>query len=178
MTQFISFTDAQWADVQAARADWPADIDWPKVRGRLEQAGRDFLAMRANRLRQPPKLGRRRLQSALERVRPLGHKHIEHMLENQLAIYEAWSSRHFGARADAHRELLYWRVLAVWTNQMGGELKFSHADEVAVGPLIRFLATVFTAILGNEAPKPAGLAGIIVKERRLKERRRRERPTR
>ena len=166
MTTFTAFTDAQWEEIQAARADWPTDINWEMVRQSLEQAGRDFWMMRANRRRHRPKLRRRRLQSALERVRPLGHKRIESALENQLAIYEAWSSQHFKGHRDAHRELLYLRVIQQWTGRLQGELKFS---EAGTGPAVRFLLATLVAVLGDKAPRPAGIARIIEKERQRRE---------
>ena len=101
---------------------------------RLEQAGRDFWAMRANRRRRQPKAERVRLRRALEHLRQLEHdlveleiKHtfigLKRGLENRLAIYEAWSGRPFEGRADAHRELLYMRAIQQWTGPIKGELK-------------------------------------------------------
>ena len=79
-----------------------ADIDWPAVRLELEQAGRDFWAMRANRRRRQPKAERVRLRRALQHLRQLEHvpksKSRSNIplsgwsgLENRLAIYEASS---------------------------------------------------------------------------------------
>ena len=177
---FTEFTAAQWRVIQAARADWPADVDWPAVRLELEQAGRDFWTMRANRRRRPPKAERVRLQRALKHLRALerdlleleiNHSLVElrRTLENRLSLYEAWSSRYFRGPADAHRELLYLRALQQWTGALQGELQFSRADEAAAGPAVRYFSAVMAAVLGDEAPGPAGIAKIIAKERRLRE---------
>ena len=173
MITFTAFTDAQWEEIQAARADWPADIDWPTVRQELEQAGRDFWAMRANR-RRVPKSGpilRRALKHVRELEQDLAELGIKHTfiglkrgLENRLTIYEM-SGRSFEGRADAHRELLYMRVIQQWTGPLQGELKVSRRDDgVADGPTVRYLAAVLAAILGDETPGRAGIAKIIRKE--------------
>jgi hypothetical protein len=182
VTTFTTFADAQWEAIQAARADWPAGIDWPAVRLELEQAGRDFWVMRANRRRRPPKAERARLQRALKHLYQLERDlvgleikrtfiELKHGIENRLAIYEAWSGRPFKGRADAHREFLYLRVIEQWTGPLQGELKVSRrGDGVADGPTVRYLAAVLAAVLGDETPGRAGIANIIRKE----EKRRRE----
>jgi hypothetical protein len=152
---FTEFAPAQWQAIQAVRADWPAEIDWSAVRSELEQAGRDFWAMRARRRRRPPKAMRARLQRALKRlgeldqlVIDLGIDHtfigLRRELENRLALYEAWGGRSFGGTRDAHRELLYLRVIQQWTGALQGELKFSRADEAASGPAVRYFSAVLT----------------------------------
>ena len=76
-----------------------------------------------------------------------------------------WSGRSFKGRADAHRELLYMRVIQQWTVPLQGELKVSRRDDgVADGPTVRYLAAVLAAILGDETPGRAGIAKIIRKE--------------
>lgn len=179
---FTKFTDAQWAEIRDARADWPADINWAAVRQELEQAGRDFWVMRANRRRRLPKEERKRLRRALkllhelnQLVVELGIKHtfigLEHGLKNRLTIYEVWGGRPFEGRADAHRELLYTRAIQQWAGRLQGELKVSRrADGIADGPMVRYLAAVLAAVLGDETPGRAGIAKIIRKE----EKRRRE----
>jgi hypothetical protein len=178
---FTAFTNAQWEEIQAARADWPADIDWPAVRQELEQAGRDFWTMRANRRRRLPKDARTILRRALKHVRglewDLAELRIKHTfiglkrgLENRLTHHER-SGRFFEGRADAHRELLYMRAIQQWTGPLQGELKVSRrGDGVAGGPTVRYLAGVLAAVLGDETPGRAGIAKIIRKE----EKRRRE----
>jgi hypothetical protein len=179
MTPFTKFTTAQWCAIQAARADWPAGIDWEAVRLELEQAGREYRFMRANRRRRPPKAERARLQRMLKYARGLnrelvelapGGKRalavIERALDSWLIRNEIWNSRHFGRRADAHRELLYWRVIQQWTGPLRGELGFSRAGGVAGGPMVRYLVAILAAVLGDEAPGRAGIAKIIVKERK------------
>jgi hypothetical protein len=133
--------------------------------------------MRANRLRRPPKAERARLERALKLLRELdqllvgfGIKHtfaeLKRGLENRLALYEAWSSQHFKGHSDAHRELLYLRVIQQWTGPLQGKLQFSRADEAATGPAVRCLLATLMAVLDDEAPGPAGIAKIITKERR------------
>jgi hypothetical protein len=181
VTPFTGFTDAQWTAIQTARADWPINVNWAAVRRKLEQAGRDFWAMRVRRIRRPPKAQRARLKRALKHLHELdqlvvelGIKHtfigLKRGLENRLVIYEAWSGRDFEGRADAHRELLYMRIIQQWTGPLKGQLRFSRIDGTADGPLVRYLAGVLAAVLGNETPGPAGIAKIIRKD---KERRRR-----
>lgn len=155
---------------------------YSSVRLELEQAGRDFWAMRANRRRRQPKAERVRLRRALEHLRQLEHdlveleiKHtfigLKRGLENRLAIYEAWSGRPFEGRADAHRELLYMRAIQQWTGPIKGELKASRrADGIADGPMVRYLAVVLAPILGDETPGRAGIAKIITKEKEWRRR--------
>ncbi|HVQ80139.1 MAG TPA: hypothetical protein VMS82_09350 [Pseudolabrys sp.] len=181
MTTFTAFTDAQWEEIQAARADWPTDINWEMVRQSLEQAGRDFWTMRANRRRRLPKDARTILRRALKHVRvlerDLAELRIKHTLiglkrglENRLTIYEM-SGRFFEGRADAHRELLYMRAIQQWAGPLKGELKVSRRDDgTADGPTVRYVGAVLAAVLGDETPGRAGIAKIIRKE----EKRRRE----
>jgi hypothetical protein len=129
VTTFTEFTDVQWAAIQSARADWPAGINWPAVRRKLERARRDYWTMRANRQRRPPKAERAQLQRALKHLHELDQfvvklgikptfTGLQHELENRLALYEARSSEHFGGHRDAYRDLLHLRIIQQWTGQL------------------------------------------------------------
>lgn len=91
-------------------------------------------------------------------------------LRKHLAALDAMldGSEAFRGRADAHREILYYLILRLWTGKLGGELKFSRNpnSKVAGGPLVRFLTAVLEPILGAETPGSEGIAAIIEKERK------------
>jgi hypothetical protein len=175
---FAAFTEEQWAAIRSLRDKWPADIQWAEVRQEIEQAGRDFWTQRANRLRRPPVDERDKLARWLRQVRKLQEElpddlagvtdlaQLERAVENRLIIYEIWAGKLFRGQADAHRELLYWRLLQIWTRQLHGALKFSRRlDSTPTGPAVQFAVVALKAILGDEAPSPAGIKDIILKER-------------
>lgn len=105
---------------------------------------------------------------------------IRRRVEALAAFHDMWSA--FGRRQNPHREFLYWGVMRVWTDRLGGALRYSKASEKRLpsGPLIRFLVACIEPILGDETPG-AGLADIIDREREAraktedKKRQRRER---
>jgi len=189
---FDRYTDEQWEAIVAARADWPPGIDRAEIRAEIERAGRGFWRARALRPPQhdiPGELRKiRRIYKHAENLESdLSHfdtlivksaitnmaQHIIAKLKSlrkHLAALDAMldGSEAFRGRADAHREILYYLILRLWTGKLGGELKFSRNpnSKVAGGPLVRFLTAVLEPILGAETPGSEGIAAIIEKERK------------
>jgi hypothetical protein len=189
-TGFDGYSDEQWKAIVDARKDWPSGINWAEIRSEIERAGRGFWSAR--------ELRRGYLPDELQRIRrvikdmkklesDLSHfdipivksmimnraRHIEvelkslrRDLERLDAILDG--SIAFRGQADAHREILYFLMLRLWTGKLGGELKFSRdpKGKAAGGPLVRFLTAVLEPILGPEAPGSEGIAAIIKKERK------------
>jgi hypothetical protein len=180
---FTALTEEQWAAIWSLGDDLSPDIQWPAVRQEIEQAGRDFWLMRANRTQRPPVDERDRLKRALRDVRKIQRAlpdlasiaHlavVERDIENQLTVYEVWASKFFKSQADAHKALLYYRLLLMWT-ELGGELQFSRdVYDKPTGPLVQFLMVALGAILGEESPGPAGVGSIIERERHRRRQRR------
>jgi hypothetical protein len=185
---FDRYTDEQWEAIVVARADWPPGIDWAEIRSEIERAGRGFWSAR--------ELRRGYLPDELQRIRhvikdmkklesdlsQLDIPVVKSMITNRAGDMEAKlkslrrdlqrldldGSEAFRGRADAHREILYFLMLRLWTGKLGGELKFSRDpnSKVVGGPLVRFLTAVLEPILGPETPGSEGIAAIIGKERK------------
>jgi hypothetical protein len=84
-------------------------------------------------------------------------------VETRAAYHKIWSA--FSRRENPHREFLYWGVMRVWTDRLGGELRYSKPEKgLPYGPLIRFLVACVEPILGDETPG-GGLGDIIDRER-------------
>jgi hypothetical protein len=189
---FDRYTDEQWEAIVAAREDWPPGIDWAEIRAEIEGAGRGFWRARALRPPQqyvPGELRKIRriytyaknLESDLSHFETLIVKSTitniaQHIiaelksLRKHLAALDAIldGSEAFRGRADAHREILYFLMLQLWTGKLGGKLRFSRdpKSHVAGGPLVRFLTAVLQPILGPETPGSEGIAAIIERERK------------
>jgi hypothetical protein len=86
---------------------------------------------------------------------------VHRKVETRTAIHNIW--RAFGRRQNPHREFLYWGVMRVWTDRLGGKLRYANSPEVS-GPLVRFFVACVEPILGDETPR-AGIADIIERER-------------
>ena len=176
---FERYTDAEWADLQRAREDWPSEIDWAVVRTELEQAGRDFWLMRYRRLRGPQRREQERLRQLIKQLRDLdiafpvlGPK-LKVLLGPALRfmmawdeLLQVWASKHFQRRSDEHRELLHQRVRMLWTGSLGGELGTStdSSGEQRTGPFVRFFTAATEPILGPEALSPAGIDKMVRRE--------------
>jgi hypothetical protein len=176
---FERFTDAQWAEVQQTRNDWPPGIDWVAIRTELEQAGRDFWLMRRRRLRRPQRLEQEHLRHLIEQLRGLdsafpvlGSKFavlLGPALRFMMAwdeLLQVWASKYFQRRSDEHRELLHQRVRMIWTGPLGGELGVStdRSGEKRTGPFVRFFTAVTEPILGSGALSPDGIDKMIRRE--------------
>ncbi|MGY3233353.1 hypothetical protein ACVMAJ_000243 [Bradyrhizobium sp. USDA 4448] len=71
-----------------------------------------------------------------------------------------------GGTRNPSREAYYGEVLAVWTDQLGGELKISKdAADIVRGPLWRFFDAAVSPVLGTSAPKPGAFADIVKREK-------------
>jgi hypothetical protein len=185
---FDRYTDEQWEAIVAAKADWPPKIDWAEIRAEIERAGRQFWLARELRRYLPDEVERIRIRRLIKDMKELesdlSHLDIpivKSMIMNRTGDMEAklkslWrdlarldldGSEAFRGQADAHREILYFRMLRLWEGKLGGKLKFSRPNsKVAGGPLVRFLTAVLEPILGPETPGSEGIAAIIEKERK------------
>lgn len=83
--------------------------------------------------------------------------------EASAGFHDVW--RTFRRRSNPDNEFLYWGVMWVWTDRLGGKLRYSNSPEGAPsGPLVRFFVACVEPILGNKTPG-AGIADIIDRER-------------
>jgi hypothetical protein len=84
-------------------------------------------------------------------------------VETRAAFHEIWTA--FGRRQNPHRDFLFWGVMQVWTDHLGGELRYSKAKGgTVIGPLVRFILACVEPVLGDATPH-AGIADIIDRER-------------
>jgi hypothetical protein len=88
-------------------------------------------------------------------------------VEARAAFHDIWSA--FSGRQNPHRDFLFWGILRVWTDHLGGELRYSKAkDGTVTGPLVRFILACVEPLLGDATPH-AGIADIIDRERAARE---------
>jgi hypothetical protein len=88
-------------------------------------------------------------------------------VEARAAFHDIWSA--FGRRQNPHREFLFWGVMRVWTDHLGGELRYSMSDGIPHGPLVRFMRACIEPVLGDATPT-VGIADIIERERTARDR--------
>jgi hypothetical protein len=86
---------------------------------------------------------------------------VRRKVETRAAYHQIWSA--FGRRQNPHREFLYWGIMRVWTDRLGGKLRYSNSPGPS-GPLVQFFLACVEPILGGETPG-AGIADIIDRER-------------
>jgi hypothetical protein len=164
----VIYGDAAW---QAVAENLPPRINANQARRELEQIALDHLTMESARKRRPTK---REMQST--------HRAIHHVLANvtlsdaaraELVAQDqareigyAMLRKAYSRKNNPNRALLYDRILRMW-RQGGGSTQYSTEEDgrTPSGPLIRFLAAVLRPVLGDETPKPSGLADIIDRER-------------
>src|SRR5215813_12798173 len=148
---FHSYTEAEWAAIEqtlpAQKTLWTRDI-----RFELEQIGRQFWAMRQQRLGRPSEDDHDRLRLCIEALTRLRSPVLQRDLAPAYwricgwnALLEAYSGPGFQRTSDVHREIMYARVIALWENILGGRFTASRT-----GPLPRFLNAVLAPILGPE----------------------------
>jgi hypothetical protein len=169
-TTFHSYTEAQWTVIER---ELPSRSSARDIRFELEQIGREFWGMRQQRLRRPSSRDYERLRYCVKMLARLESPALKKDLEfahwrltGWDKLLEAWSGAGFQRKRDVHRELLYERVIRLWTGPLGGSLGVS-----TTGPLARFLDAVLEPILGPE--EMPGLDGIKAILRREKNRLRR-----
>ena len=169
----FQFTDEQWKAIRSVRKSWPDDIDWVQVRGTMEQLGRMYLMVRAQRshLGSPVKI-RNRLRTALRLIRklqaamnalpdPLRGSSPDSNLEEQDRRLQSWLVRYeylagpqFRGRKDPYRHWLELGLLTLWIDLFKGDTSFSRKlDGTPYGPLVEFLTLTLHAITGS-APGP------------------------
>jgi hypothetical protein len=91
---------------------------------------------------------------------------IRRKVEALAAFHDIWSA--FGGRQNPHRALLYWGVMRVWTDRLGGELRYSTEGPTHHGPLIRFFVVCVEPVLGEQMPSISTIADIIDRERKAR----------
>jgi hypothetical protein len=97
-------------------------------------------------------------------------REVHQEAENRGAYYATQAA--FGGRQNPHRGFLHEGVLRVWTERLGGGLRFSNSPSGGspYGPLIRFFIACVAPVMGDETPQPSGVAEIIDRERRRRRR--------
>jgi hypothetical protein len=162
---FHSYTEAQWAVIER---ELPSRSSVQDIRFELEQIGREFWGMRQQRSRRPSLRDRERLRYCIKILAQLESPALKKDFEltrRRLTgwdkLLEAWSGAGFQRKRDVHRELLYDRVIRLWTGPLGGSLRVS-----TTGPLARFLDAVLEPILGlEEMPGLDGIKAILQREK-------------
>jgi hypothetical protein len=145
----------------------------PEFWTELEEILVGFQRMHVRRARYDVKAERSRWQRLKEDVAALAPQLGEKLvleLERKIGAYAAYHDtwRAFSGTRNPHRTFLYWGVLRVWTDHLGGELRYSRAtDGRTSGPLVRFFTACVEPILGVEWPK-GGIADIVNRERKAR----------
>lgn len=167
---FAEYTDAEWAKI-AAEASGRAGAS---VRSGLTWGGRRFWSAYGARLHLLEIGERERLERGLEQVRAIkvtsvdhyGMPHAPELVEPLEDYFQTCLNICPGTSGiDDFREDLFELVLRVWTDELGGELKY-----YPKGPLVRFVRAALQPILGSKTPKPRAIYDIMRREqqRRLK----------
>jgi hypothetical protein len=165
------------------------EVDFDRLWRDLEEYVRGFQTLHRRRAQNPPEVERNRwrridkltsdLAGELREVRgpasdPLWPNHLlaalreaKRKAEAHIAYYEI-ARRAFGGQQDPYCEFLYRGVLRIWTDIVGGELKYSRppAGGPPFGPLVRFVTVCLRPILADDMPGPHGVAAIIDREKR------------
>ena len=161
----VEMTPEAWADLheivvgyrifETRRASYPI-AEERKHRERLEKAVDTAAAelRRETLWPDPDPTWRKQALASLSEVR--------RKVEALAAFHEIWSA--FARRQNPHRKFLYWGVMRVWTDRLGGELRYSTKESTRYGPLIRFFDAVVGPILGSAALRASGIAASIDRE--------------
>jgi hypothetical protein len=184
---FTTLTEEQWQAIRSPRDDWPDGTDW---RGKIEQLGRQFSEVRAEReawlknLRgEKPTRAKERVDRALLLTRQLqkawansglddsdlpdpGLKMHEQRAEVWLYQYGTHVSPYAGP-TDPMQSDLEWMLMSMWV-EAGGTLSYSRKKDDSItpyGPLIDFLAHALEAIVGKRY-QPSNVAKIIDRHRK------------
>jgi len=166
-TPFHLYTDAEWAAIEQ---ELPQKKSPPgrDIRFELEQMGREFWAMRHQRLLRPSIRDCDGLHQCIELMKRFKSRSLKKALEpayREIKAWDdllvAWNSEAFQRKRDIHRELLYGRLIGLWEGPLGGRLGVS-----TTGPLARFLDAALGPILGlEEAPGLDGIKAILQREK-------------
>ncbi len=167
-------TPAHRAAIEAAI---PAGVEvTPEFWAELIEIITGYQLLSARRARYDVKAERRRwqhLEKSVAALAPqLGERlvlAVERQAKNFAAFHYTW--REFRGTKNPYRcEFLYRGVLHLWTDHLGGELKYSIAiDGAPSGPLVRFFVACIEPILGADTPY-AGIADIVDRERKSRDR--------
>jgi hypothetical protein len=94
---------------------------------------------------------------------------VHNKVQVRSAWHETWAA--FRGTQNPYREFLYWGILRVWTDRLGGELKYSMSRKgKPVGPLVRFFTACVEPVLGPDETPRTGIADIIERERESRRR--------
>ena len=163
---FHRYTDAEWAAIEQKlpQKKSPPGRD---IRFELEQMGREFWAMRHQRLLRPSARDREGLHQCIELMERFESRSLKKALEpayRKMKAWDdllvAWNSEAFQRQRDAHRELRYGRIIGLWEGPLGGRLGVS-----TTGPLASFLDAALGPILGAEKPGFEGIKAILQREK-------------
>lgn len=189
---FNQLTEKQWQAIRSVRRTWPDNIDWPGVRRAIEKAGRDHSrnqAIREERARSADykvtldraELHLRRLQASLAQLEENSPSDLAGLDDPRLKRHEDWLrklrleyiawSTPFRGRKNPIRDTLDDQLLTIWEKMMHGRIGSSkNKFDEPIGPLMRFLDNVLTAING-EPPGRYGIQHVIKKAKTLRRRR-------
>jgi hypothetical protein len=164
---FHAYTDAQWAAIERVlqRAKLPAT---ETIRFKLEEFGRDYVALHGQRERRLSKEDYALLHRCIEllnesrRLRTVFKSALAYMKSHE-AVTVAWTGEPFWRTGDPYRDALYICTIELWSDLEG---PFTVSD---TGPLARFLRAVLKPILGTKTPSPRGVKGVIAREKYRRE---------
>jgi hypothetical protein len=157
------------------RRTLPADLsaaDEDRFWQALDQLRSDYAALAERRKAKPPMAELKRWQGIDKLADRLGKK-----LDDQAAVaaIKAKAADHIVFNecivktSKGHRSLAHWflypAVLDLWRVQLQQPLKYSRSDAGVYGELIDFFLAVVRPMVGAKTPKPAGIAGMIDRER-------------
>jgi hypothetical protein len=143
---------------ETRRATFPIKAErarWKRLGDAVEMAAAELRRLRRETLwtDRDPMWPNRALEALWE---------VHRKVETRARWHETWSA--FGGRRNPNREFLWWGIMRVWTDRLGGELRLSTStDGVPSGPLVRFFRAVVEPILGHELR--GHVANIIKRER-------------
>jgi hypothetical protein len=172
----VTMTEEAWADLtevvdgyrkfEHRRTTYPLKKErarWKRLGDALTKGFPAELRQYQDMLRSDPNpmLWRNRALAALGEI----HRQVE----MRAAFHNIWSA--FGGSKNPDREFLYRGILRVWTDRLGGKLRYSipyrgasKSKRLPSGPLVRFFTACVEPVLGDETPR-AGVADIIERER-------------
>jgi hypothetical protein len=181
----LAISVADWQTILRATGPIPPTADVARARLEIGACRKDFRQLpipRKNLLAARKELQRSdallsRLIRSLEAAHRLGLGDLllviitdleEHRkgVRNWIEDFDTLARSVEGRRDEANK-WLYWRVLGIWTECLGGKLVISTArGRAPYGPLVRFFDAIVRPLLGDKAPGPHAIRRIVKQERR------------
>lgn len=160
----VTITPAAWKELEAAIADYERWHRWQLLRDTPSyKAKRDGLwriaklnkaladAWHAEKFRGDP------LPDQILAVLSEWQQEIERRISGYDDVVQEFSHSQ-----DPGRDFLFWQIMQVWTDELGGKAGRSYsAKHGSTGPLIRFMDAVVRPVLGDKTPTAHTLADII-----------------